>query len=93
MLEHENEVTCSNCSEKISILGKHPFSMDKCSNCGHEFQVPIFIDHFRLDNVVRDDGVFIEFNAYDTLLNRNVLLKKLHKAFSPKDSEPAISIY
>ena len=89
MLEHGEEIICVHCSEKIPIQGKSPFSSDNCSHCGFAYEVPLYIQQFRLDSIVKDDGVFVEYKAFDSLLNRNVLLKKLNKEFHPQDSEPA----
>ena len=88
-LEHDNEIECSDCSEKICIQGKTPFSIDSCSHCESEFQVPMFLEQFRLESVLKDDAVFTEYQAFDTLLNRNVFLKKLKKEYHQKDSEPS----
>lgn len=85
--ERQGEIECSHCSEKISIQEKSPFSLDNCPHCGTEFQVPMFIEQFRVESVLRDDGVFIEYKAFDTLLNRKVFLKKINNKYYQKNSE------
>lgn len=89
MLEQGEEISCFHCSEVIPIQGKTPFTSDCCSHCGSAYEVPLYIQQFRLDSIVRDDGVFVEYKAFDSLLNRNVLLKKLKKEFQTQDSDPA----
>jgi len=88
MLEQGKEIVCSHCSEKISVMDKAPNTYDNCLSCGTTYEVPLFIQHFRVESIIRDDGVFVEYQAFDTRLNRNVLLKRLNKVYDQAEAEP-----
>lgn len=73
-------VTCGSCETKVFIPGDlPPLSSVPCSKCGAPIMMPLMLRQFELQSVIASGGMGTVYQAYDTVLARQVAVKLMKK--------------